>query len=207
VRQFKTSIVVAIAVITGIIVLVGYFIELPVLKNLRIMLLHYAVIFIAVALIVGVVNLVQVHWKKFQNRQPGGVYSLILIISLLVTIIIVGYFGPTSTPSLWIFSNIQIPVASSLIAVLTVVLTYTGIRLLKRGLNLFSLLFMATVLIVILGTVSFQGFRIPGLSELRTWITQVPAVGGARGILLGVALGTIATGMRILMGSDRPYGR
>ena len=170
------------------------------------MLLHYAVIFIAVALIVGVVNLVQVHWKKFQNRQPGGVYSLILIISLLVTIIVVGYFGPTSTPSLWIFSNIQIPVASSLIAVLTVVLTYTGIRLLKRGLNLFSFLFMATVLIVILGTVSFQGFRIPGLSELRTWITQVPAVGGARGILLGVALGTIATGMRILMGSDRPYG-
>ncbi len=70
-RQLRTSIVVAIAVITGIIVLVGYFIELPVLKNLRIMLLHYAVIFIAVALIVGVVNLMQVHWKKFQNRQAS----------------------------------------------------------------------------------------------------------------------------------------
>ena len=206
-RQLRTTIIVAIAVITGIIVLVGYFIELPVLKNLRIMLLHYAVILIAVALIVGVVNLVQVHWKKFQNRQPGGVYSLILIISLLITIIVVGYFGPTSTPSLWIFSNIQIPVASSLIAVLTVVLTYTGVRLIKRGLNLFSLLFMATVLIVVLGTVSFQGFRVPGLNELRIWITQVPAVGGARGILLGVALGTIATGISILMCSERPYGR
>lgn len=206
-RQLKTSIVVAIAVITGIIVLVGYFIELPVLKNLRIMLLHFAVILIAVTLIVGVVNLVQVHWKKIQNRQSGGVYSLILLISLLVTIIVVGYFGPTSTPSLWIFSNIQIPIASSLIAVLTVVLIFTGIRLLKRGFNFFSLLFMVTVLIVILGTVSFQGFRIPGLRELSTWITHVPAVGGARGILLGVALGTIATGMRVLMGSDRPYGR
>jgi hypothetical protein len=29
---------------------------------------------------------------------------------------------------------------------------------------------------------------------------------GARGILLGVALGTVATGLRILIGADRPYG-
>jgi len=31
-------------------------------------------------------------------------------------------------------------------------------------------------------------------------------VAGARGILLGVSLGVIATGVRILIGSDRPYG-
>jgi hypothetical protein len=47
---------------------------------------------------------------------------------------------------------------------------------------------------------------LPLVGNLRTWIVQVPSVGGARGILLGVALGTIATGLRILMGSDRPYG-
>jgi len=29
---------------------------------------------------------------------------------------------------------------------------------------------------------------------------------GIRGILMGVALGSIATGLRILMGADRPYG-
>jgi hypothetical protein len=28
---------------------------------------------------------------------------------------------------------------------------------------------------------------------------------GARGILLGVALGTVATGLRVLLGIDRPY--
>jgi len=32
------------------------------------------------------------------------------------------------------------------------------------------------------------------------------AAGGARGILLGVALGTLTTGLRILFGADRPYG-
>jgi hypothetical protein len=30
-------------------------------------------------------------------------------------------------------------------------------------------------------------------------------VAGARGILLGVALGSLTTGLRILIGADRPY--
>jgi hypothetical protein len=31
-------------------------------------------------------------------------------------------------------------------------------------------------------------------------------VAGARGLLLGVALGAIATGARVLLGLERPYG-
>jgi hypothetical protein len=30
--------------------------------------------------------------------------------------------------------------------------------------------------------------------------------GGARGLLIGIALGTLLTGLRVLMGVDRPYG-
>ena len=33
----------------------------------------------------------------------------------------------------------------------------------------------------------------------------VPALAGTRGIILGVALGTVVTGLRLLMGIDRPY--
>jgi len=32
------------------------------------------------------------------------------------------------------------------------------------------------------------------------------AVGGARGLLLGVALGSITAGLRVLLATDRPYG-
>jgi hypothetical protein len=41
---------------------------------------------------------------------------------------------------------------------------------------------------------------------VHPWITQVIALGGARGILIGVALGTLTTGLRVLFGADRPYG-
>jgi hypothetical protein len=43
------------------------------------------------------------------------------------------------------------------------------------------------------------------LPIIKDWILNVPTLAGVRGILLGVALGTIATGLRILLGADRPY--
>ena len=50
----------------------------------------------------------------------------------------------------------------------------------------------------------------PQIDQLRmwlwVWISQVPAVAGARGLLLGIALGAIATGLRVLLAIDRPYG-
>jgi hypothetical protein len=47
---------------------------------------------------------------------------------------------------------------------------------------------------------------IPILYDIRMFISQRLASAGARGILIGVALGTLTTGLRILFGSDRPYG-
>ncbi len=43
---------------------------------------------------------------------------------------------------------------------------------------------------------------------LLNWLPVVNLLpeAGARGILLGVALGSVTTGLRILMGVDRPYG-
>jgi hypothetical protein len=39
----------------------------------------------------------------------------------------------------------------------------------------------------------------------RDWVVNVPVMAGSRGILLGIALGTIVSGLRLLVGVDRPY--
>jgi hypothetical protein len=92
-------------------------------------------------------------------------------------------------------------------AVLAVVLVYGAARLLSRRPKWYTVLFLVTVLVVLLGSVPifFIGEVTP-LSALRNWLSQVPAIAGARGLLLGIALGTVATGLRILIGVDRPYG-
>jgi len=205
----KIPISVSIVIGVGIIVLLGYFIKFPVLAVMQQILLQWALTLAAVALLVGAINLLNVHFRRVSGRQKNSSYSLILILSLLFTFALGALFGPKSAWSLWVFNHIQVPVESSLMGLLAVVLAFASVRMLRRQLNLFSLVFLATALVMLLGAAPVLGIEIPGLhgpDGLRALIAQVPAVAGARGILIGIGLGTIATGLRVLMGADRPYG-
>lgn len=202
----KALVPTSIAIAVGLLVLIGYFIPLESLQTMRGTLVQWAVILAAFALLAGVVNLLVVHWSKIHRGERGSLYSVVLIVSLVLTGVIVSIIGPTSTWSMWIFNNIQAPVESSLMALLAFVLLFAGIRLLRRRLDLFSVVFLITAILVVLGTapIFFAG-QVPVLTQVRTLIAQIPTTAGARGILLGVSLGILVTGLRILVGSDRPY--
>lgn len=202
-----TPILAAIAVISGLVVLVSYFFDIGPLISLRALLLDWATILTAVALLVGVVNLGHVHWGKLRTRQPGAGYSLVTLISLAVTAaVLIAFGGPDSAPSIWVYENLLLPVETSLMALLAVVLIFAVGRMIHRRLNAFSLIFAGTVLFLVLSVSLSNTIQIPVLAQAREWFLQSWAVAGARGILLGVVLGTIATGLRVLMAADRPYG-
>lgn len=196
----------AITIGVGIVVLLGYFLQIDLLVNVRIIFLEWATILIGVALLVGVANLFMVHWNRATSEHPNRYNSIALMVGLILTMLIVGYLGPTDPISIWIFNYIQIPIEASLMALLSIVLIYAGVRLLRRKPNLLTIVFIATAVVILLMSGPLFGIDIPGLAELRIWIGKVPAVAGARGILLGISLGIIAAGLRILMGADRPYG-
>ena len=198
----------AIAIATGLIVLVGYFVELPILVNLRITILNWAIILAALALFIGVFNLLAVHADKVRSKKKGGFYSLILILSMLVTLVLGLWLRPDHPLMALIFNAIQLPVETSLMAMLVVTLTYASIRLLRRRSNLISVIFLVTALLILLGSapLPFIG-SLPIVSDMiRPFIAQVLAAAGARGILIGVALGALTTGLRVLFGAERPYG-
>ena len=202
----------AIAIGVGVIVLVGYFI--PSIANIRFALLRTGLVLAAVALLVGIINLLTVHFKKMGADNENSGYSLILVIALLLTLVIgiidmvqsylLGH--PNFLMTNWIFTYIQLPIETSLLAVTAVSLTYAAASILRKRMDLFSITFFFVILLVLLGSFSIPAATLPFLQVIRDWIVRVPALGGARGLLLGIALGTIATGIRILMGTDRPYG-
>lgn len=201
----------AIAIASGVLVLAGYFFtqkadgQTSLLTDIRLTLLNWAIILAGFAIFIGILSLFQVHFKKIQNKQKGSVYSLLLIICLVATFLF-GLVKPGQVEI--VFTTVQLPVEASLMALLTVTLTYASTRLLRHRLNLLSSIFLVTALLILLGTapLPFLG-DLPGFSGwVRHFIAQVMAAAGARGILLGVALGTLTTGLRILFGADRPYG-
>ncbi len=196
----------AIAILVGVVVLVGYFIQNPVLDTVRSYLLQWSILLAGVAVLVGVFNLLFVHASKLRDRK-SSLYSLILIVAMLFTFLLGLVFGPANPTVSLLFNSVQLPIEASLMALLAFSLVFATVRLLQRRLDLLSVIFIGTAFIIFLGTAPLPTGYLPLVSDtLRPIIAQLLAAGGARGILLGVALGTLMTGLRILFGADRPYG-
>lgn len=197
-----------IAIAVGILVLLGYFFPaLPYVQDIQALLLNWAMLMIAAAAIVGVLNLVFVHADKIRRREKGNLYSAILIIFLFGTFLLGLILPPGHEIMRLILNGVIFPVEAALMGILTITLLYSAVRLLRRRADFTTIVFLVTAVLVLFGSATLPfGENIPVFSGLATWIREVLAAGGARGILIGVSLGTLLTGLRVLFGIDRPYG-
>ncbi len=207
-RQASTILLAVVAGAAGAIVLASYFLSLPYLDEISQWLKHVAVLLGAAAMLIGLLNLAGIHLGKIGGQEKGWPYSALAVVMLAVTFVLGMLFGVDNRAVLSLFQYVQVPAESTLFALLAVSLTAAGYRLMARRANAFNIIFVITAVLFLLGTVPW--LILPGLSApfgiLRTWLTEVWAVGGARGLLLGVALGTITAGLRVMLAADRPYG-
>jgi hypothetical protein len=196
----------AIAIAVGLIVLVGYFIQIPLLLDIRTILLGWAVTVAGVAGLIGIINLIMVHWRRFTAPRGRDFYSALVIILFLVTFGAGLVLGPGDPIFQKFILSIQVPLESSLIAVLAVSLVYASLRFLHKRNGVTALVFIISVLIFLVVSAGLLSSipNMPLIGRLLTFLNQLP-IAGARGILIGIALGSLATGLRILMGADRPY--
>ena len=202
-----------IAVAAGMIVLIGTLLPVEPLTTMRTLFLQWGSILAGIAMLVGVGNLLSIHIDKTRAANKKSVYSVALISFFMLTLVVVVL--PIALPIdsvLYIESvflnSIMVPVEISLMALLSVTLVYAAVRLLRYRADLKSIIFILTALIILVGTAPWPLIgQLPIVSDLvRPIVAQVLATGGARGMLLGIALGTLMTGLRVLFGADRPYG-
>jgi hypothetical protein len=199
---------VAIAIAVGLFVLATVFVSVPLLDALGFYFVDMAVIIAAFALFLGLVNILRVNVRKIRERQTGWLFSFVLVAAMLI-VVALGLpplanrpSGPAQPAVQWIFNNIQVPIQASLSALLVFLMMTAAYRLLRIR-NLESAVMLIVVLLVLVGQVTVG--LVPVLSEIKDWILDVPAMAGIRGILLGVALGALLTGIRLLLGVERPY--
>ncbi len=200
----------AFAIASGFIVLMGYFIpEVDMLVRLRSTLTEWAIIIAGMAVLVGIINLVSVHMEKLRSKQKGGMYGALLVFSLVITFGLGLVFGLDHSIMSIAVNAVVVPVETSLLAILAVTLVYASIRLLRRRTDMMSVIFLLTVILFMLAIVPSVFSANPYVQTIQNGILGFVGMisnGGARGLLIGVALGTLLTGIRVLFGIDRPYG-
>ena len=193
-----------IAIAAGILILGGYFFSS--LAYVQTLLLNWAIILAGAAALVGFFNLILVHTDKIRRSEKGSIYSALLVISLVATFLFSLILRPDHIVMKAVMNGIIVPAEAALMGLLTISLLYAAIRLLRRRVDVMSIIFLITAAFLIFGSATLPFGDIPVISTFARWVMQVLALGGARGILIGVALGTLTTGLRVLFGADRPYG-
>ncbi len=195
------SIPTGVAIGVGIVVLADFFFTHPILDALGDAFREWAIILSAFALLLGLVNLLNVHIVRIIRRDESGVgYSLIVILTTAIVTVIGLFVGLSSAPMTWIFENVYIPLQSTLFALMAFFIASAAYRAL-RARNGETLLMLLAALIVFIGQTPIFSF----FGGAKEWVLRFPAEAGVRGILIGVGLGTLATGLRLLVGLDRPY--
>lgn len=205
----KRIIPTAIAMSVGLLVLLGAVLPIPPLPAIRALLIDWAVFLVAFAFILAYLQLIRVHLTRLGHGSKQKSFSLFIVLSALGTFLVVLWQGPAGAASQALLHGLLVPGQSALLALTAVTLVLGGMRMLRVRRNVSTLLFLAIVIIVLLGSiplalVPYQGVMgvMVGLAD---WLQRVPAIAGMRGLALGVALGVLLTGLRVLLGVTRPH--
>lgn len=201
-----------LALVSGLVVLAGYLV--PQLAGFRDGLIEGAVIVAAFAFILGVFNVLSVHSKQVLARRSGWPYSLVLLIALVIGMIpgileIASEFAPRDLLPIVdalgnpIFDYVVSPLGASLAGLLAFTLALAAFRMLRARPSVATVLFLIVAAVALLGSTPIVGLE--WLADIRDWLINVPGMAGARGLLLGVALGTVIAGLRIFLTIERPY--
>jgi len=182
-----------------------------------------AVILVAFGYVLGGANALRVNFDGIYKRSPGWQYKVVLVVALLATVIVGAIEGREflnpGMRSKWIYDWIYSPMASTMFALLAFFIASAAFRAFRIRTVEAGLLAVAA-LIVMLGRVPlgdlltdwlFQLKWLPGaphtlhLSTFQEWIMDIPQNAAKRAIIIGAALGVMATGLRVILGIERSY--
>ncbi|MCX7791579.1 MAG: hypothetical protein N2378_13140 [Chloroflexaceae bacterium] len=214
-RDPKRLLAILIAGVAGLIVLLDFAGAGGPLAALATVLVEWAAVITAVGLLLGVVSVTGAHVQRVRARSADWPYSLILIAGLLV-MIVAGIFFPlpgragivlpgslAEVPIRTVFRALYEPVAGSLLALLAFFSLSAALRALGRG-SVEAMVIIGVAVLVLVAQLP-PVTALPGVGATLQWFNDYVALAGARGLVMGAAIGAFVAGLRVLLGFDTPY--
>lgn len=198
----------------GLFMILSFFVPHQVVSVPADFLQQCAVIVVAFGYVLGGANVLRVNFDGIYKRQAGWPYKIVLVVSLIATVVIgavegEGFLNP-GTRSKWIYDNLYASMSATMFALLAFFIASAAFRAFRIR-TIEAGLLAAAALIVMLGRVPLTNWLMSGLPEplrlqaIQEWIMEIPQNASKRAILMGAALGVMATGLRVILGIERSY--
>jgi hypothetical protein len=218
-RDPKRLIATLIAGVAGLIVLIDFAGSVGLVDVLARLLVDWAALLAALALLVGLLSVAGSHFVRVLRRRPDWGYSVVMLVAMLLIIVsgtVVGVWDdggakivifPQSLveqPVRDLFRALYQPLAASFLALLAFFSLSAALRALRRRTADTLVIVIVAVAVLALAALP-QLAALPLLSNSVGWVRDYVALASARGLLLGAALGALVAGVRVLLGFDQPF--
>jgi hypothetical protein len=201
----KTQLPVAIAFLSGFIMVVAFFVPEQHLENFSQNLLTFVTIVGGFTLLLGIVNILRANVMVVKKREKEWGFKLLLILTLVVMALSSFIWGTQEgTVYHWMFQNMQAPMMSTMFSLLAFFIASAAYRAFRARTREATILLVVSV-IVMLGRIPLGQFMWGKLPEITDWIMAFPNLAVQRGIIIGAALGAASMSLRIILGIERTY--
>lgn len=229
----KREVPLVITVVTGLVIVITFVIPHNPFGTLQDRLTNWFIIVSGFTTVLGLDSLIQYHLLRIRDRRKDRGYSVVLLVALFVTFALglyswIRFRSPLEpiSPTGWIYNYVLLPLQGTMFALLAFFITSAAYRAFRVK-SLESTLLLATACLVMLARVPIGnwlwaqvahlvGLIVPQidaralaqtkvLSNPTNWILSVPQMAAKRGIGFGIALGSIAMSIRIILGIERTY--
>jgi len=149
---------------------------------------------------IGLAMLVVSHIRRIYRRatDPHWIYSVAVFVTLIPVSYALIFQGVEGPLTMWLFKYGVSPTHQTLFSMTAFYITTAAYRVFKFR-NIDASVLLVSGMIILWSTLPlFTGF-FPFLVPLATWINEVPVVAGYRAFILGVSLGSIGLGIRIML--------
>lgn len=201
----------AIAFLTGIIIIVAFFIPHSPFGSFEEVSLRWYSIIAGFTMLLGVDSLMRLHISKIKRKESNWIYSIILLAGFMLIVLFgvistlrYGNAFMTGSEFMYIYDNMIIPLQSTMFSLLAFFIASAAYRAF-RARNFDATLLLITAIIVMLGRVPIAEMISPKIPLFTEWIMSVPQMAAKRGIIIGIALGGIGVSLRIILGIERSY--
>ncbi len=200
----------------GIIPIVALFVPEKHVSTVSTTLDSWLIIVAGFALLLGVVNVIQMNTNKIRRKSPGWPYAIVLLAGLAImgTFGFAGAFGGfggiatrpdgTSTPFDWLYQNAFLPLQGTMFALLAFFMASASYRAF-RARNVEATILLIAALIVMFGRIPFGEMISKWWPVTTEWIMARPNMAAQRGIMIGAGLGAASMALRVIVGIERSY--
>lgn len=205
----KREIPMVISIVAGIFVLIGFFVPHRAVRTTYDDIQQWVIIVVAFTYVLGMANVLRINTRQIGQRATDWPYKVVLVAGLLVTMA-VGFsegtrYLDTGSRFSWIYNTFYSSMAATMFSLLAFFIASAAFRAFRVR-TVEALLLAVAAFILMLGRVPIGNLIHPALPQAADWLMEIPQNAAKRGILMGAALGVMATGFRIILGIEKTYG-